>query len=575
MGVFVGVTMGDTGLRGVCILAHFCEAHGPNFIFCTQQVTEANHLYTLIRDSAAKSDRAPPKAVSTPEVSPSGAPAVQSFEFPDPYASIIFDKKLQQQVREFAAVQANSTIPVRPSEPQIMKPTPPEDTQEENSQKMQKRPSTTTKKCAMCSSIDEQSGFLSSARIMSATGEELPDSLQERTYAISSRYPADTLFSIVRRISVRALSCEVSPGLEGPLVFSEAEGKFFALSYMFKVKDYHARGQQRCYSLILLLEDCTRLLSAYSIVAAHFRQIIQNIQAQAEASFQKDSETGSKTMPPRVDRRFALRTTRGMAGPRSRANLRSLTDLLGSPEFFKDLHLHFTHTLAVINSYMTSKSFGRVNFDQPHAMIDLKAPETALELLHCVSETKLLELVENVVIGNQIIVRAFSTVESAFLIEFFQRFLPSECCEARLYSEYYLETYECNFLGLPPTVELPDHISSATTLLVDLQKNRMLHLHGDERPISSLSRQLVAILRSDLRHYSHALLMDQIQSVVSEWRSKARAYYHLRKEEGYEKSLPHVLKVLHLKKEDLPALRFFTTGFRHSMLRVHLWQKIP
>ena len=171
-------------------------------------------------------------------------------------------------------------------------------------------------------------------------------------------------------------------------------------------------------------------------------------------------------------------------------------------------------------------------------MIDLKAPETALELLHCVSETKLLELVENVVIGNQIIVRAFSTVESAFLIEFFQRFLPSECCEARLYSEYYLETYECNFLGLPPTVELPDHISSATTLLVgmyrafdmlcsrprllqrseDLQKNRMLHLHGDERPISSLSRQLVAILRSDLRHYSHALLMDQIQSVVSEWR---------------------------------------------------------
>ena len=350
--------MGDSGLRGVGILAHFCEAHGPNFIFCTQQVTESNHLYSLVREST-KSTSAPPKAQSTPQVS-SGSPSVQSFEFPDPYASVIFDKKLQQQVREFAAAQAQNPTPIQPPPPEEKIPPP-----EENQAKAEKPPkkSTTTKKCAMCSSIDEQSGFLSTAKIMSATGEELPDSLQERTYSISSRYPADTLFSIVRRISVRALSCEVSPGLEGPLVFSEAEGKFFALSYMFKVKDFHARGQQRCYSLILLLEDCTRLLSAYSIVAAHFRQIIQNIQAQAEASFQKDSETGSKTMPPRVDRRFALRTTRGMAGPRSRANLRSLTDLLGSPEFFKDLHLHFTHTLAVINSYMTSKSFGRVNFD--------------------------------------------------------------------------------------------------------------------------------------------------------------------------------------------------------------------
>ena len=109
-----------------------------------------------------------------------------------------------------------------------------------------------------------------------------------------------------------------------------------------------------------------------------------------------------------------------------------------------------------------------------------------------------------------------------------------------------------------------------------MTERRTFHIQGEEKVISSLSRQLVAVLRSELKNYSFMLMIDQIQAVVTEWRSKARVYYHLRKasEDTFEKSLPNLLKVLNLKKEDLPALRFFTTGFRHSMLRVHLWQKI-
>ena len=78
----------------------------------------------------------------------------------------------------------------------------------------------------------------------------------------------------------------------------------------------------------------------------------------------------------------------------------------------------------------------------------------------------MLELVENVVIGNQIIVRIASSVEGAFLIQFLQRLLPPECCEVRLFSQEYLETYECNFLGIPPSVDVPDYVSTANTLLL-------------------------------------------------------------------------------------------------------------
>ena len=101
-------------------------------------------------------------------------------------------------------------------------------------------------------------------------------------------------------------------------------------------------------------------------------------------------------------------------------------------------------------------------------MIDKAAPEAALATLRGVTESKLLEMVENVVIGNQIIVRAASSVESAFLIEFLMRFLPSECCETRLFSPEYLETYECNFLGIPPSVDIPEHVSPASTLLIGI-----------------------------------------------------------------------------------------------------------
>lgn len=84
------------------------------------------------------------------------------------------------------------------------------------------------------------------------------------------------------------------------------------------------------------------------------------------------------------------------------------------------------------------------------------------------SNLEMLLLIENVVVGNQIIVRAPSSVDSALIIEFLKRLLPVECCEARPFSDSYLETYECNFLGIPPSVEIPDHVSISSTFIIGI-----------------------------------------------------------------------------------------------------------
>ena len=142
-------------------------------------------------------------------------------------------------------------------------------------------------------------------------------------------------------------------------------------------------------------------------------------------------------------------------------------------------------------------------------------------------------LIENVIIGNQIIVRSSSAADSAMLIEFLKRLLPAECCETRLFSDFYLETYECNFLGLPPFVEIPEHVSTSTTFIIgkfhhriasrrlsyaDIEENSKFKLTGEDRHTSKLARELAAVLRSELYQYSFQLLIEQIQSTVANWR---------------------------------------------------------
>lgn len=333
------------GLQGVCILAHFCETHGPNFIFCSQLVTENNNLFILTSDAL-------PTVIDQED---NETEESNSFQYPDPYASVVIDSKMREQVKEYAESQkkqkqeeeeGNNVEGVLNPNYDISKlPT------KENIERSK------STKCQMCSSIEEKSGYISANKILIPDDQNFD---QQQFYGISGRYPADILFPIIRRISVRALSCEVCPGLEGPLVFSEAEGKFFALSFMFKLKDFNARGHSRSFSLILLMEDCTRLLGAYNLVTAHFKKIVQNMQLKAEKVFSTDSANGTTAAAPTS--RFNLRSARGMVN-RSKANLRSLIDLLDNKNLFKDLHIHFTHILTVVNSYISSKSFGKVSFD--------------------------------------------------------------------------------------------------------------------------------------------------------------------------------------------------------------------
>jgi folliculin len=127
---------------------------------------------------------------------------------------------------------------------------------------------------------------------------------------------------------VRSLSCELCPGREGPMIFSESEGRLHALSYMFKVHDFEARGYYRWYSLILVLQDSTKLFSAYDLVTAKFRQIVERIQRAADINYEDDSKTGNNLQPRQQPTRRAFSMAQSGRPLRSSVALRSLPQLL-------------------------------------------------------------------------------------------------------------------------------------------------------------------------------------------------------------------------------------------------------
>jgi folliculin len=85
------------------------------------------------------------------------------------------------------------------------------------------------------------------------------------------------MYSTVRQACVRSLSCEVCPTREGPLLFGDDQ-RGYVFSYTFFLRDSSARGSQRWYSIILIMADRLRLVSAWDFLVAQITQFILKLQ---------------------------------------------------------------------------------------------------------------------------------------------------------------------------------------------------------------------------------------------------------------------------------------------------------
>ena len=173
--------------------------------------------------------------------------------------------------------------------------------------------------------------------------------------------PAD--YALLRRSSIRTLSCELLPrGLSsGPLCFGDA-ATGYTIAYIFRLPDPMARGKRRSYALVALAgKDAGRAFRACPVIWRAFGRIASSIVSAAER-FQEDEKRREEQNNPghtAGGRQYtpvsSFLTGRAMdpAGqPRRLGQIRArnLAEIVGNEYIFAELHANFVALLQQLGS---------------------------------------------------------------------------------------------------------------------------------------------------------------------------------------------------------------------------------
>lgn len=176
------------------------------------------------------------------------------------------------------------------------------------------------------------------------------------TYLSQRGPPNPANYALLRRSSIRTLSCELLPrGLSsGPICFGDGVAGY-TIAYIFRLPDPMARGKRRSYALVALAgRDAGRAFRACPIIWRAFGRIAASIVNAAER-FQEDEKTRDEQNNPgrQPGRQYppvsSFLTGRGMdpAGRRAAGQIRArnLAEIVGNEYIFTELHAHFVALL--------------------------------------------------------------------------------------------------------------------------------------------------------------------------------------------------------------------------------------
>ncbi|KAL3477799.1 vesicle coat protein [Aspergillus californicus] len=185
--------------------------------------------------------------------------------------------------------------------------------------------------------------------------------------------PAD--YALLRRSSIRTLSCELLPrGLSsGPLCFGDSTAGY-TIAYIFRLPDPMARGKRRSYALVALAgKDARRAFRACPIIWRAFDRIATSIYSAAE-KFQEDEkrrDEQNKTTNRSGTRQYtpvsSFLTGRaldpdGQLRRPGQVRARNLTEIVGNQYVFAEIHGSFVALLQQLGSMFGSPPISEERF---------------------------------------------------------------------------------------------------------------------------------------------------------------------------------------------------------------------
>lgn len=451
---------------------------------------------------------------------------------------------------------------------------------------------------------------------LSMTGNQkgfISNDHEARVSYVSGQHPLHPdVFSMVRHACVRSLSCEVCPGMEGPIFFGDNR-RGHVLSHTFFMKDSQARGFQRWYSMIVVMMDKTFLLNSWQFLVKNFQYFIKELQEKAQKVYDvEQSECSQRAM--RFNRFSRITTPNNFRRQRGNTKGRSLTELTNDKNIFGILHLWFTWVLRAGASRLSERLVeglpsedtiiqlekeetedGFVKICCNNDTNDIKAKlnklvieddtdcskgvkiESLRQLFQFLGKEKFHTLAHHILIGNQIIVRGNAPQLMKSFILCIKEILPRGCYHPIFDSSQYEDSWKCNFISLQSDVTIPSHImNSELCLIVDLNsqgetsnKSGNISLKNFCTSLFSAAKlpdksphvltELERILEDQI--FSDSAIMAFLVALKEEWMNKVKVVFAFsRAGQRTQEETNKLLQVLGAQEHDKQLLKFWMTG---------------
>ncbi|CAF0727764.1 unnamed protein product [Didymodactylos carnosus] len=184
------------------------------------------------------------------------------------------------------------------------------------------------------------------------------------------------LYKIGRNACLRSLNCERSSDNDKGVLFGDDESGY-CLSFTFSIKDFHARGNQRLYSLCYLTSDKYYIISLLPIINEYVKLIAGWIQNDANLMYEKEARvkittpTPSTTSSSRYGHITTLPTYVYRMPPRTPIS-KTLSEITHDQHIAYRIHSLFVWLLRLTNSAIQENLFDAMPTEEDTTRIERK-----------------------------------------------------------------------------------------------------------------------------------------------------------------------------------------------------------
>ena len=300
-------------------------------------------------------------------------------------------------------------------------------------------------------------------------------STQNRSVFLSKHLPSckDTLLSL-RKACSRSYSSEQTAKREGEVVFGDPSSDY-VLSYKFYLKDTHARGLKKLYSIVILTHSPVYLYQFSACITRQIEVIVAALKEKTDRVYAKESvrEDSCLRLPVwsrHIDPDVLIRARSAVI-----SQPRALPVITGDPDVFHFLHCKFSSLLKthlppsllslssavylqpIIEKHQLQQvQLGKHPSSSPPVAASHESFASLRHLSRTVGGHIFDQLLYHLYTGNQVVVRGESQSLVSSVLHLLSSLLPRHCVRMLEYERKYQSLEKCNLLGLQLKSHMPN-----------------------------------------------------------------------------------------------------------------------